>query len=267
MPLIHWLADNWQIVLEVFLLACLFYFVLSFLKGSRGAGVLRGLAIVFLIVVVIFLTLAATLDMYVLSWLINRGATFVAFLLIVIFQPELRGALLRVGQNPLFTPFFRESWDASHQITQAVMAMARERIGALIAVQRSVGLKTFTEGGKRLDAEVTAELLISIFRPGSPLHDGAVVIKGDRVIAAACLFPLSENPNIDTSLGTRHRAGMGVTEESDAIAIIVSEETGQVSVAQNGRLTRNVEEKTLRQLLHAVSSEEGFQAVPAKEAG
>ncbi|MFW6107595.1 MAG: diadenylate cyclase CdaA [bacterium] len=256
---------NWQALVEIGLLACLIYFGLSFLRGSRGAGVLRGLAAVFVIIVVIFLTLAAKLDMYVLSWLINKSAAFVVFILIVVFQPELRGALLRVGQSPLFTRFVQERWDASQQITRAVMTLSRQRTGALIAVQRSVGLKTYTEGGKRLDAEVTAELLVSIFRPGSPLHDGAVVIKGDRVVAAACLFPLSENPNIDTSLGTRHRAGIGVTEESDAVAIIVSEETGQVSVAERGHLTRNVDEKALRTLLHAVSSEEGFQTVPAKE--
>ncbi len=241
------------------------YCVLAFLRGSRGAGILRGLGAVLGIVVVISITVAETLQLDVLNWLITNGLLSLVIALIVIFQPELRSALVRVGQSPVFTAFLQERWDVSQQITKAVMAMSRQRTGALIALQRSVGLKTYTEGGVRLDAEVSEELLVSIFKKDSPLHDGAVVIRGDRVVAAGCLFPLSENPNIDSSLGTRHRAAVGVTEESDAVAIVVSEETGQVSVAQQRSLTRNIAEKALRRLLHAVSVGEGFQSVPIEE--
>jgi diadenylate cyclase len=257
---------TWRALLEIALLAIFIYSVLVFLRGSRGAGILRGLAAVLAIVVIIFLTMAEYLELPVLDWLITNVLGYLVLALVIIFQPELRSALVRVGQSPVFTSFIRQRWDASEQITRAVMAMARERTGALIALQRSVGLKTFTEGGIRLDAQVSAQLLISIFRKGTPLHDGAVVIRGDRVLAAACLFPLSENPNIDVRLGTRHRAAVGVTEESDAVAVVVSEETGDISIAQEGSLMRAVDEKRLRKVLHAVSSEEGFLTAPAEEA-
>ena len=256
---------KWPAPLEICLLAVLIYSVLAFLRGSRGAGILRGFSAVLGIVVIIFMTMAESMDLYVVDWLIRNVLGYVVFALIVIFQPELRSALVRVGQSPMFTRFVQDRWDASQQITKAVMALSRERTGALLALQQSVGLRTYTDGGTRLDAEVSAPLLVSIFKSGSPLHDGAVVIKGDRVVAAACLFPLSENPNIDTSLGTRHRAAVGVTEESDAVAIIVSEETGDVSIAQEGSLRRRVDEKALRQVLHAVSSQEAFRATPLKE--
>jgi len=253
------------VLLELGVLALLIYSVLAFLRGTRGAGILRGLGAVLGIVAGIVLILAKGLDLHVLDWLVKEVLGFVVIALIVIFQPELRSALVRVGQSPLFTSFVQQRWDASEQIAKAVTAMARDRTGALVALQRTVGLRTYTEGGVRIGAEVSAELLMTLFRRESPLHDGAVVIRADRILAAACLFPLSENPNIETGLGTRHRAAVGVTEESDAVAIVVSEQTGAVSIAQNGTLTRNVDEKTLRRVLHAVSSEEGFQAAPVKE--
>jgi diadenylate cyclase len=240
------------------------YAILTFLRGSRGAGILRGLGLGVGLMVLLVLALAEALGLRNLEWLIGHMLEVFILALVIIFQPELRSALVRVGQSPFFTSFVHESWDASQQITQAVMALSRERTGALIALQRSVGLKNFTEGGIRLDAEVTAELLVSIFKPSSPLHDGAVVIRGDRLVAAACLFPLSENPNIEPRLGTRHRAAVGVTEESDAVTIVVSEETGHVSIAQNGDLTQDVDEATLRTTLHAVSSGEGFRTAPVE---
>ena len=256
---------TWRALLEILLLAALIYSVLVFLRGTRGAGILRGVGAVLGVIVIVSLFMADALQLYVLNWLIRNVFGYLVLALIIIFQPELRSALVRVGQSPMFTSFVQERWDASNQITNAVMTLSHERTGALLALQRTVGLRTYTEGGVRLDAEVSAQLLISIFKTNSPLHDGAVVIKGDRILAAACLFPLSENPNIDTSLGTRHRAGIGVTEESDAVAIIVSEETGDISVAQGGSLTRKVDRKALRRLLHIVSSEEGFQATTIGE--
>jgi len=258
-------ADLWRPLLEIFILAVLIYPVLAFLRGSRGMGVIRGLGAILGVVVILFLFLADLADLYVLDWLIRNVGLLFFFALVVIFQPELRSALVRVGQLPLLANLVEERWDASGQITKAVMTMSRERTGALIALQRSVGLKTFTDGGVRLGAEVSAELLISIFKKNAPLHDGAVVIKGDRVLAAACLFPLSENPNLDTSLGTRHRAAVGVTEQSDAVALVVSEQTGDISVAESGSLKRRVDEKGLREVLRAVSSEDGFQSALAKE--
>ncbi len=248
------------------MLSVLIYSVVAFLRGSRGAGILRGLGTLLAIVVIVLLTMAQRLQLPVIMWLIQNVLGYLVIALIVIFQPELRSALVRVGKSPMFTHFVRARWDASAQITKAVMTMSRERTGALLALQRSVGLKMFTDDGVHLDAEVSAELLMTIFKKDTPLHDGATVIRGNRIIAAACLFPLSENPNVDTRLGTRHRAAIGVTEESDAVAIVVSEETGTISVAQNGSLTRDIDEKALRKLLDTISSEEGFQAVPVRGA-
>lgn len=261
------MSDSWRGPLEILILAVLIYSVLAFLRGSRGAGIVRGLGAILGVIVIVFLLLATWAELTVLTWLITNVAGVLFIALIVIFQPELRSALVRVGQNPVFTSFVEERWDANEQITRAVMAMSREHTGALIALQRSVGLKTYTDGGVRLGAEVSAELLVSIFKKNAPLHDGAVVIKGDRVVAAACLFPLSENPGLDTSLGTRHRAAVGVTEESDAVAIVVSEQTGDVSVARTGSLQRRYDEKMLRTLLRELSSEEGFAGARIEEAG
>ncbi len=259
--------NSWRGPLEILILAVLIYSVLAFLRGSRGAGIVRGLGAILGVVVIVFLLLATWAELAVLTWLIEEAGPVFFIALIVIFQPELRSALVRVGQNPVFTSFVEERWNANEQITKAVMAMSREHTGALIALQRSVGLKTYTDGGVRLGAEVSAELLVSIFKKNAPLHDGAVVIKGDRVVAAACLFPLSENPGLDTSLGTRHRAAVGVTEESDAVAIVVSEQTGDVSVARTGSLQRHYDEKMLRTLLRELSSEEGFAGARIEEAG
>jgi len=256
--LAEFLSYIWRPLIEILVLAALIYSVLAFLRGSRGAGIVRGLGAILAVVVIVFLLLATALQLHVLTWLLTNVAGVLFIALIVIFQPELRSALVRVGQSPVFTSFVEERWDANEQITKAVTAMSLERTGALIALQRSVGLKTYTDGGVGLGAEVSAELLISIFKRNAPLHDGAVVIKGDRVVAAACLFPLSENPELDAALGTRHRAAVGVTEESDAAAIVVSEQTGEISVARNGSLERRYDEKMLRKLLRELSSEEGF---------
>lgn len=256
--------STWPAILEILILAAAIYTFITFLRGTRGAGILRGLGAVLAVIVIISFSVAKAWNLEVIKWLISNGVIYLLIALVVIFQPELRSALMRLGQSPVFTSFVKERWDASKQIAKAVMTMSKSRTGALIAIQRTVGLRTYTEGGIRVDGQVTAELLCTIFKKGSPLHDGAVVIKGDRLVAAACVFPLSENPNIDTSLGTRHRAGIGVTEESDAVAIIVSEESGAISVAQNGSLKKHIDEQELLQLLHAVTSEEGFQSTPTE---
>lgn len=256
---------TWPAIFEILILTAFIYSVLAFLRGTRGAGILRGLGAVLGVILIVSLTMAESLQLHVLKWLISNVLGYLVLALVIIFQPELRSALVRVGQSPVFTRFNRERWDASAQIAKAVTALARERTGALIVLQRSVGLKTYSENGIRLDAEVSAELLLGIFRPTSPLHDGAVIIKGGRILAAACRLPLSENPSIDMALGMRHRAAVGVTEEADAIAVVVSEETGDVSIAQNGALARRVDESTLHAVLHDVSSEEAFRAQPIKE--
>jgi diadenylate cyclase len=259
-------GDAWKALIEILVLSVLFYTVLAFLKGSRGAGIVRGVGAVLGVVVIVFLGMTNLVEgFYVLEWLLTNVLGYAVIALIVIFQPELRSALVRVGQSPFFTSLVKETWDASSEIAKAATAMSRERIGAIIAVQRQVGLKAYTEGGVRLDAEVSAELLVSIFKGHTPLHDGAVVVRGSRVVAAACLFPLSENPNLDTNLGTRHRAALGISEESDAAVVVVSEETGDISIAERGSLARKVDEQTLRATLRDISSTEGFENTAAKE--
>lgn len=258
---------TWRALLEIFLLALMIYPILAFLRGSRGAGIVRGVGTVLGIGVIVSLTLAQHLQLHVLNWLIENTVAVLFTALLIIFQPELRSVLMRVGQNPVFTRFFRERWDPSEQITQAVMKLSQQRIGGLIAIQRSVGLKTYTEGGVRLDAEVSAPLLLNIFEKHSPLHDGGVVIRDNRIVSAACIFPLSENPNLDPSFGTRHRAAVGISEETDALVIVVSEETGIVSVIRNGVIVRNVDEQMLRSKLRDLSSEEGFATAPVEEMG
>jgi len=258
-------ADWWRPLIEILVLAALIYAMLAFLRGSRGMGIVRGLTAILAVVMIVVLVLAQTFDLHVLTELVRAIAGVLFIALVVIFQPELRSALVRVGQSSFMPNFVEERWDATEQITKAAMRMSRERTGALIALQRTVGLRGYTDAAIHLGAEVSAELLISIFNKTGPLHDGAVVIKGDRIVAAACLFPLSEKPDLDSSLGTRHRAAVGVTEDSDAVAIVVSEQTGEISVARSGVLERPIDEKALRRILRELSTEEGFQAAPAKD--
>jgi diadenylate cyclase len=173
----------------------------------------------------------------------------------ILFQPEVRRALIRLGQNPLYRMFFKPHSRFTDQLVKAVFSLSRDKVGGLIAIEREVGLRGYVEGGVRLDAEVSAELIKTIFWPGTPLHDGAVVIRQQRLVAAGCLFPLTDNPQFSTELGTRHRAAIGITEESDAGAIVISEQTGQVSLAVGGTIQRDMNERDLRRALEEISAE------------
>jgi diadenylate cyclase len=238
--LLNWLKANWQIPLEVLILAAVVYLILKTLRGSRGAGILRGILIVFTIVFVAVSLLTRYSRLNVINYLLQQFLTLFAFVLIIVFQPELRRGLIRLGERPFIRKMFRRESAVMREVADAVRRMAENRVGALITFEREIGLKPYIEGGTRLDAEVTSELLNTIFWPGSPLHDGAVIISEQRVVAAGCLFPLSDKPGLSKMMGTRHRAGIGVTEESDAVSIIVSEETGRVSLAVAGRIEENV---------------------------
>lgn len=234
-----WIGDYWQVAVEITLIAVVIYYVLKMLRGSRGAGILRG---VFLLFAVAFLLgfLWRFTDMYRITYLLEQFLKLFVFVLIIVFQPELRRGLVRLGQRSLLGSVFRRETAMIREVVDAVHRMSEYRIGALITFEREIGLKTYIEGGTRLDAEVTSGLLGAIFYPGGPLHDGAAIISEQRVVAAGCLFPLSEKTGLAKTMGTRHRAGIGVTEESDAVSLIVSEESGRVSVAVGGRLTENV---------------------------
>jgi diadenylate cyclase len=248
----YFLARYWRQGIEILVLWILIYAVLKFLRGTRGAGILKGLGVVVAMGLIAVLFLARFLELNVIATIATEAVALFSFALLVIFQPEVRRALVRLGQSPLFGFFARSHKEVTNQIVDAVTTMSREKIGALIAIEREVGLRSYAEGGVRLDAEVSASLLVTLFQPRTPLHDGAVIVQGGRVVAAGCLFPLTENVDVGSGLGTRHRAAIGVTEDSDALAIVVSEETGNLAIALKGQMTRDVDPEGLRMILRSL---------------
>ena len=259
--LLDW--TNWKTIIgpaliEIFVIFMALYFVLRFLQGTRGAGVLRGLVFFLIMTLVLLLFFVDKLRLYRIKFLMNPQAVLVFMLpIVVLFQPEIRRILLRLGEAPILRRLFRPEAPLVPEIVDAVFKLANRKLGALITIERDVGLGAFIEGGTRLNALVTSDLLVTIFWPGSPLHDGAVIIRGSRVAAAGCFFPLSEQPGIARTLGTRHRAAIGVTEESDALSLVVSEETQQVSVAYRGHLRMGLTPEQLKQILDETLLESG----------
>lgn len=235
------------------------YWALRFLRGTLGLGVLRGLVIAGL-----SLYIAAQIIFHRFGWSLPRLAlllqpsiTILILGLVILFQPELRRVFTRIGETKAFQRLTPGGISLGRIIADAAERMGRRKVGALIAIERSTGLQTFVEGATELDAELRHELLESIFQPGGPLHDGAVLVRNGRIAAAGCLLPLSENPEIGPEHGTRHRAAVGVTEDSDALAVVVSEETGNVSVAQRGELQRVRSAKDLARLIDDAVSPAG----------
>lgn len=233
----------WRPVLEILFIWGLLYWIIRFFQGTRAVQVLVGL----LVLAVIF-NIAKVLELYTINWVLTKlfAVGVVAFL--IIFQPELRRALARMGQNTLFGAFLKKGGTID-EVVQASEYLSRSKIGALVAIEREVGLKNYIESGLILDAKVSAEILITLFFPNAPTHDGGVIIQGERVAASGSLFPLSQDPHLSRALGTRHRAAVGLTEETDAVAVVVSEETGAISVSVYGKLTRNLDGEELRRVL------------------
>jgi diadenylate cyclase len=198
--------------------------------------------------------LSQGLQLETVNWVIRNLAGYVVFAIIVLFQADIRRALAHFGRAPFFRYFARvQSTDETlEEVVVTATNLAARRIGAIIVIERQIGLRNYIEGGIPLDAMVTYDLLASIFLPGSPLHDGAAIIQGDRVAAAACFLPLSVNPKVSRELGTRHRAAIGLTEENDAVAVVVSEETGKISLAMNGRIDRGLTPDQLRDRLRSL---------------
>jgi diadenylate cyclase len=191
--------------------------------------------------------------LFTTHWLLSYFFDYLILIVIVLFQDDLRRALTHVGKNPFFSSASaEEEREMVDEIARAATRLARERIGALIVIERETGLKNFIDTGSKLDSRVKSELLYSIFIPSSPIHDGAVIITGGRIAAAGCFLPLSKDPNIDKRYGTRHRAALGLTEDSDAIVILVSEEAGEAHLVKNGKITTNLSEQEIRQSLSAL---------------
>jgi len=240
---------TWSSVLDILMVALVFYGLFRLFQGTQAVALLRGITVIALI----FVLAASRFTAF--GWLLKNALPMVLVAIPVIFQPELRRALERLGRSaPLVMG--RGSREAAaqqiiYEVSQAVEALARERTGALIVLEGETGLEEYIESGERIDADVSARLLTTIFFPGTPLHDGAVIIRGDRIMAAACVLPLTQRDLADSSLGTRHRAAVGITEQNDAVAIVVSEETGIVSLSRSGRIARRLDGQRLRTIMQA----------------
>lgn len=248
-------------VLDVAIVAFLVYRILLLIKGTRAMQMLTGLGIIGL-----GFFLSSTFELFSTHWLLSHFFDYFILIVIVLFQDDLRRALTHVGKNPFFASVSdAEELEIVDEIVRAAPRLARENIGALIVIERETGLKNFIDTGSELNAKVTNELLYSIFHPTSPLHDGAVIIAEGRLAAAGCFLPLSTDPNIDKRFGTRHRAALGITEETDAIVVLVSEESGEVHLVKNGRMTMNLRQEDLRASLEALLDlSRGTRNVPGR---
>ena len=240
----RFIALHWRTPVEIGILAVVLYYIYLYLRGTHGARILIGLALIFLT-----LTFISTLfDLAVIGWILRSLSVFLAITLVVIFQPELRRALTDLGSHPFFTSAF-EKRETLEEITDTVFEIASKGFGALLAVEREISLKQFIETGVSLDADYSKELVLTVFQPKTVLHDGGLVVRNDRIVAAACIFPLTQREDLDRNLGLRHRAALGLSEESDALAVVISEETGQVSICHNGILERNLSPDKFRRRL------------------
>jgi uncharacterized protein (TIGR00159 family) len=239
------LGFRWQDGLDIFLLAIVIYWGINLIRGTRAVPMLIGLGIVYGIYFV-----SGQLEIYTVNVLLNYLLNWSLVLVIIVFQNDIRRALTQVGTGPLFSQKERIAQSQTvEELVKAVSYLAARRVGALIVLQHEVGLNEYIEVGTRLDAQVSRELVTSIFLPGSPIHDGALVIQHGRITAAGCFLPLTANPNVSKTLGTRHRAAIGLTEETDGVALVVSEEDGTISLVREGKITRDVDAATLRTTL------------------
>ncbi len=241
-------SDNWKAVIEIMILASFVYYFIIFIQGTRAVQVLKG---VFLLLLLFFVS--QYMGLVVLNWLLTMFTPIAITALIIIFQPELRRGLARLGRSPFFLSLSGDK-QIPDIVTEAVMFLSQRKIGAIIAFEREIGLKNYISTGIILDSIVSKELLCSIFMPSTPLHDGAVIIERDRIAASTCLLPLSQYHQISKSLGTRHRAAVGLTEETDALVLVISEETGTVSLAENGNLLRDVGPAKIKDALRIIYS-------------
>ncbi|MEZ5293031.1 MAG: diadenylate cyclase CdaA [Vicinamibacterales bacterium] len=240
---------TWRDLIDIAIVSIVVYEVLKLIRGTRAAQMAVALG---LIVGTFYLSRA--LELQTVNWLIRNLVGYVVFAAIVLLQTDIRRALVHLGRGPFFRYLRRveADEDAIEELVVALEKLAAERIGALVIVERGIGLRNHIESGILLDARLTYDLIVAVFQPSSPLHDGAVIVQGDRVAAAACFLPLSINPKLARELGSRHRAAVGVTEENDAVALVVSEETGAVSLVVDGRVDRHQAPDQLRQRLRGL---------------
>jgi diadenylate cyclase len=238
------LKNSIKDIADVLIVSYIIYRLIIMVRGTRAVQLLRGI-----VLLVITWALSTWLNLYTLKWLMNQMFTFGVVSVLIIFQPELRRALEQLGRGKLlFTRSSPEEQDVSDHINEVIKTvnyLARRKFGALIVFERETGLNDYIESGVKMNSLLSSELLSNVFIPNTPLHDGAVIIRGNQIMAAGCYLPLSENPFISKELGTRHRAAIGISEMCDAISVVVSEETGQISLAINGQIVRDIKEESL----------------------
>jgi len=233
-------------IIDIAIVAFIIYRIFLLIKGTRAVQMLLGLAVILGVYVA-----SQVVGLYTLHWFLDNFLSSIILVIVVIFQNDIRRALMHVGRNPFFGGMSTmEELEIIDEIVQSCVSLANRRTGALIVIERETGLKDLLEVGTRVDARVSSDLITSIFLPYSPLHDGAVVIQQGRIQQAGCFLPLSPNPDISKALGTRHRAAIGLTELVDAVAIVVSEETGKISVVVGGRITRDLDSTGLKKVLN-----------------
>ena len=252
---------KWTDIVEILIIAYLIYKVLTWVKDTKAWSLLKGV-----IVILIFVAVAAIFSMTTILWIARNVFSVAIMAMVVVFQPELRKALEQLGRRRVFLNFLqfdstrikgqRFSDRTIQELVRASYAMGRERTGALMVIQQDDSLSDFTRTGIAIDSIISSQLLVNIFEHNTPLHDGAVIIEGDRISSATCYLPLSDNMDLSKELGTRHRAGVGISEVTDSLTIIVSEETGRVSVAMGGELFRNVDADFLREKLELVQNKQ-----------
>jgi len=249
--LFTFLNDNWTAGLEILILAALFYYGYLYLKKIHGARILIWIGLTFVALTFI----AQIFDLAILNWLLRNVSAFIAMALVVIFQPELRRALNEFGIHRLFTSVSQRR-EAIEELTNLVFDLSAKGFGALIALERDMSLTTFVETGIKMDAIFSKELVTTIFYPKTLLHDGGLIISDNRIVAASCIFPLSQRDDLDRTLGLRHRAGLGLSEETDAIVLVISEETGNVSICHGGIVERNLNEEAFQECLQQLMLKE-----------
>lgn len=236
-------------IIDIIVVAAVFYKLFKLIRETRAEQLTKGIFALF-----IFAEVSGLLKLYTINWILKSAMTVGVIAILIVFQPELRRGLEYIGRSRFFTKSFLEIKGESlsrtvDEIVEACASLSRQKIGALIVLERQTGLNEVVETGTKINGQVSSNLLINIFIPNTPLHDGAVIIKEDMVKAAACFLPLTENINLSKELGTRHRAALGISERSDSLSIIVSEETGAISIAENGTIARHLDSQTLKQIL------------------
>ncbi len=253
---------NWVSVIDILLVALVFYGLLLLIQGTQAVQLLRGL----ILLVLLFVLVTSAFQLTAFKWLVKNAIPALLVSIPVIFQPELRRALERLGRTGLLLspPSQAAVSRIINHICRASQRLSERRHGALLVLERETGLQQYIDTGIRVDSTISSELLLTIFFPNTALHDGAVIIRGDRIVATNCVLPLTESPLTDRHLGTRHRAAVGITEQSDAIVVVVSEETGIISVAHNGRMIRRLDEKRLRKILQTFYQPQFISGLPLR---